>query len=47
MLMKVITKLSVMTSILVLCSVVSLSAQSKGKISLNGTVLASETEGGG
>ena len=45
--MKVIAKLSVLTSILILCSAASLSAQSKEKVSFNGTVLASETEGGG
>ena len=44
--MKVIAKLSVLTSILILCSAASLSAQSKEKVSFNGTVLASETEGG-
>lgn len=47
MLMKVFAKLSVLTSILMLCGVTSLWAQSKGKISFSGTVQASETEGGG
>ncbi len=40
-------KLSVLTSMLLLCGATSVWAQSKGKISFSGTVQASETEGGG
>ena len=40
-------KLSVLTSMLLLYGATSVWAQGKGKISLSGTVQASETEGGG
>ena len=39
-------KLSVLTSMLLLCGATSVWAQGKGKISFSGTVQASETEGG-
>lgn len=47
MLMKVFVKLSVLTSLLMFCGVVPVSAQGRGKISFKGTVQASGSEEGG